>query len=251
MGTQVIDSKQNANYFNKKRKQTLGFAFLSNFVVASIVILMLIFQVETTYFTLVSFLLLIGLLVVIFILKPKAMFYSMHFRYHTLLANSVNPYKVNTKFDIDWINSLIRLKFQYGAKRDHYDVLYRISKPVERSAFHSNHILEIITIIKDNQLDFYCDALNDEYKRLWIEHQAKYRISKQVIIQFKKYETFSEEIKNDLDRIIAFNEGSNYLISINCGYFEKSKSNYYLHSNNYYPNLYYKYTVDTIKTITG
>lgn len=174
----------------------------------------------------------------------------MQYRYHTLLANSIEPYQIKGNFDLAWIEKILRQNFQYGAKHDHFDVLYRISMPVERSVFQSNRILEIITIIKENELDFYSDALNDEYKRIWTECQAKHRISKQVIIQFKKYDEFCESIKDDLDRIIAFKEGSNYLISINCGYFAKENQIYFLHSDQYYPNLYYKYTVDLIKSLT-
>jgi cell division protein FtsL len=251
MGAQMIRSSEQADQYNKKRKHIRLLALLSVGFVAIIAIVMTILKVETTYFTLISFFLLIGLLVVIFILKPKLMFYAMHYRYHMLLANSNQPQKVKTKFDSEWIDNLLKLKFQYGAKHDYFDVFYRITKPIERSAFHANHILEIITVIKDNNMDFYSDQLNDEYKRLWVEHQAKYRISKQVIMQFKKYDDYHDSIKDDFDRVIAFNEGSNYFISINCGYFQNQRTLYYLHSDLFYPNLYYKYAVDLIKQITN
>lgn len=246
----MIQSNKQADSFNRKRKQIVFLALASTILVAIIVIVMSVLKVESVYITLVSFFLLIALLIVIFILKPRAMYYSMHYRYQTLLANSIRPYAIKENFDMAWIEKILRYKFQYGAKHDGFDVLYRISKPAERSAFNTNKVLEIIAVIKDNDLDFYSDAINDDYKRIWTECQEQHGISKQVIIQFKKYDQYSETIKEDLDRIISFREGSNYLITINCGYFEKENQIYFLHSDHYFPNLYYKYAVDLIKTLT-
>jgi len=249
MAKQIIQTNKEADSFNRKRVGALIVVLASISVVAIISLILVLLKVETVYTTLITFFLLIGLLFIVFSFKPKVMYYAMQYRYHLLLANSIMPYIVNEKFNKKWIDSLIADHFVYGYKHDVVDILFKVSKPVERSAFHNNHVLEIITVIKDNSIDFYSDLLNDQYKKIWNEYQAKYRISKQVILQFKKYNSFNEEIKTDLDRVIAFREGTNYLITINCGYFEKEQTVYYLHSDTYYPNLYYKYAVENIKAI--
>lgn len=216
-------------------------------VAASITLLVTAIPIEIS--SLIVILLLVGLLIVIFSLRGRILYNAMLYKYHLLLANSQPPYKVKENFDNKWVDKLITMGFQYGEKHDYVDVLYRISKPIDGRKWRVYHVLDIVAIIKDNEIGFYSDILNDFYKKIWMEHEAKYHISKQVILQFKMYDEFSEEHKVKLDEIIAFREGINYLITINAGYFMKKNTFYFLHSKDYYPNIYYKYAVDLIESI--
>lgn len=245
----MINKNQKTEYYNGKRKNLLFLLGASLFMVSAVMITLVLFEANINTITLVLFILMIGLLILIFWMKPKLMYYAMQYRYHLLLANSESPYAMNAKFDSRWINRLTNDKFTFAFKDDQVDILYRISKPIEQSAFHSNHLLEMIAIIKDNEMDLYSDMLNEQYKIIWQQYQAKYRISKQVILQFKKYDSYNESIKEELDQIIAFREGINYFVTINCGYFEKEGTVYYLHADGYYPNIYYKYATGQMEKI--
>lgn len=231
----------------KRRNKLLGVVFISIIVVLTTSLTLYFLRIPSVDLTLIIILLLIALLVIIFIIKPKLMYTTIQYRYLLLLSQSNKPYKVNEVFDLKWINKITLDGYSYSYKGNQVDILYKVSKPLERSAFLSNSLLEIITIFKDETLDFYDDLLHNEYKKIWDIEQAKNKISKQVIIQIKKYHEFNDDIKNDLDRIISFREGKNHLVTINCGFFEKTKSFYFLHSNTYAPSLYYKHGVDTIK----
>lgn len=174
------------------------------------------------------------------------MYYSMHYRYHRLYEDASLPYKIEEKFNSKWLLSFKQKGYFHYFEDNSLLIYYKITKSKRKNIFFEEGILEIFTILKDNQQDFYSDILDDKYREIWIQHHKKNKISKQVIIQIKKYDSFNETLKNDLDRIIIFHEGKNYLITVNGGYFEKESIFYYLHSKKYYPNRYYKYACDLI-----
>lgn len=250
MGRKIKPQTAEAKHYNKKRITLVVAALLSVAIVLVTSIILFFIDIDIRHSSLIVILLLIGLLILVLWIKPKVMYYSMQYRYLLLLENAYKPYKVRETFDQKWLDKIILSGFQYAYKHDVFDVLFRIRKTLEKKVFRTYHTLEMITIIKDNDIDFYSDLIEEQYRKIWIEHEAKKRISKQVIIQFKMYDTFTEDIKADLDRVIIFREGINYLISVNCGYFKDDQEIYFLHSNTYFPNLYYKYTVDRLKELT-
>lgn len=246
----MIHDNKHTKEANKKRKFWLYLAIFSVVIVTGLCVLIGFLPLDPSISMLIILLLMVALLILILWIKPRAMYHGMQYRYYTLLEKSVGLISVKEKFDATWFNRLIGSKFLFAYKSDQFDVLYRISDSIEKRILAKNRILEIITIIKDNNIDFYGDLIEAEYKKLWIEHEAKQKISKQVILQFKKYETFTDDVKEELDQIIAFREGKNYLVTINCGYVAKEQKLYFLHAENYYPNLYYKYGCELISNIT-
>lgn len=249
MGRKVIDSTKQIRNLKKNKNLLLSIVFVSIFIVLSILIGMLLLDIEFTTVTLVSILLLILLLIELLLIKPKIMYIGIQYRYLLLISKSKEPYKVDEIFNTKWITKIVNSGYKYSYKGDYVDVLYRLSKPLERNVFTNNSLLEIITIIKDNAIDFYDDILNDLYKNIWQLEQAKNKVSKQVIIQFKLYDDINDHITDDLNRIISYREGKNHLVTINCGYFKKNQLFYYLHSDHYAPTLYYKHGVDLIQNL--
>lgn len=235
---------------NIKKEKTKLLVILFSAVLISIVISVFSYlktSVET--YTLVIMLVLVGLLVVIFLIKPKLMFVSLRHKYMLLLSFAEKPYKINETFNTKWIENVLKMGFQYSTRTEDFDVLFRISKPVEKKIFDFSNMLEIITIFKNNNHDFYSDNLHNAYKTLWVNHNNKKHINKQVIIQIKNYDKISSEIIEKLNEVTLFSEGKNHLITINIGYFRSSQTVYYLHSDKYYPNVYYKYGINQIKDL--
>ena len=112
-------------------------------------------------------------------------------------------------------------------------------------------MLELITIIHSDKIDFYADVIEQEYKKIWFNFEKEKKLNKQISIQIKKFENIDDELKNELNRIIAYKEGDNYLININCGFISSINHFYFLHSDSYSPNVYYKYAVESIKDLIG
>lgn len=233
--------------YQQKKNNLLKLAIFSSLSILIISALLIIFIKDTAILTLILMFLLVGLLILLLRIKPHLMYYSMNYTYHTLLENSVERYEVKEKFDKKWINNLLANKYILYKDDDNFMIFYQIKKNIERSKFNNDGLLEIITVFKNNLEDFYSEEINEHYKTIWVSNQASHKISKQVIIQLKKYDTFSLDTKIDLDRIISFKENRNYLITINVGYFMDDASLYFLHSKDFYPNLYYKHGVELIQ----
>ncbi|MDD3171110.1 MAG: hypothetical protein PHO86_02195 [Bacilli bacterium] len=240
----------NKKYFRKKVYYLL-LVWFSLFISIGIVILMYLLEIKEIITSLVVFFLLVYLLFMLFFCKTKITFYDMQQRYQELLKKSVGSIKTNCKFDNNWLKFLEKHNYQLFVNNSNVTIYFKIEKSLSKKTFISTSLIEIVTIIKKQELDAYTDQIEDELKKLWAIYEKEYHLNKQIIMQFKKYNNFSEDIKKELDRIISYKEGDNYLININCGYIENEAELYFLHSNEYYPNRYYKYAVDIIKEITN
>lgn len=231
----------------KKEKTKLLITLFSIVLLGIIISIISYLKTSSDLYTLIIMMVLIILLIVVLLIKPKLMYASMRHKYILLLSLAETPYKVKQNFDKNWVNNIINDGFEYSTRNDDFDVLFRVSKPVDKKIFDFSNMIEIITIFKNNNHDFYSDTIHDAYKNLWNSYNHKKHINKQVIIQIKKYDETSEEIIEKLNEVTLFSEGKNHLITINVGYFSSDSTIYFLHSNKYNPNFYYKYGVEQIK----
>lgn len=218
-------------------------------VCVSIVLILYFSKVNDLVISIVIFFLFVFMFIVLFYCKTKISFYDLRQRYQLLLDQSKGPEKTNCQFDNQWLDSLQKHGYQSYVNDTNYAIFYLIKKSLSKKSFVRTNFIEIISIIRNKSLDFYATEIENVFKSLWIDLEKKHKLNKQVIIHFKKFDSFDEKVKNDLDRIISYKEGDNYLININCGFFPGEKSLYYLHSDKYYPNIYYKHAVETIKEI--
>ncbi|MBN2299661.1 MAG: hypothetical protein JXC31_00570 [Acholeplasmataceae bacterium] len=202
-------------------------------------------------FSIVVFVLIVILFLTLFYCKSKISYYDMKQRYQLLLQSSKGLEPTTCKFDNNWLLRLKQNHYAMFLDNPNFTIYYKIEKSISKKTFIKTHVIQILTIIKNSDLDLFSNQIELEYKSLWMKFEKEYRLNKQVIIQFVKYKSFDDTIKNNLDRIISYKEGDNYMIHINCGYFIDSQSIYYLHSDTYYPNIYYKYAIDNIKDNTN
>jgi hypothetical protein len=236
--------------YSMKKLLFLSLAWGSLLGSVGIIVTLYLCKVGDLFISIVIFGLFIYLFLVLLFCKAKISFYDLQQRYQLLLDQGKGTEKTHCRFDNQWIDSLQKQGFQNRVNETDFAIFYKIDKSISKKTFLRTNLLAIISIVRNQTLDFYADVLENEFKRLWISLEKKHNLNKQVIIQFKKYEAFNDAIKNDLNRIISYKEGDNYLVNINCGYFSEDGSLYYLHADKYYPSIYYKYAVDTIKKIT-
>lgn len=249
MGRQVRD--YNLQYLqSRKLKRKYLLIVLSLVLFVSGLCLAVYLSKLRVYFPSIAIIALLGLLVGVLAFKSKIMYYTQMETYFKLLSVSEPKYIIKEKFQTKWINELKQIGFIDYFQGDNYDTFYRLSKINDRKVSHTNQVLEIITLFKNENIKLYSDQLDTLYKKIYIESKTKKNISKQVILQFKKYDKSSKKVIDELDQIIAFKDKKSFLITINCGYFPKENNSfYYLHSNKFYPNEYYKYGSDLIKQI--
>ena len=237
------------NSYSKKLFLYILLVWGSLILSAGIVATLYLTHVNELIISIVIFVLFIFLFFILLISKAKISFYDLQQRYQMLLNHSIGVEKTSCKFDNTWIESLQKNGYASYLNETDFAIYYKITKSLSKRTFIKTNVLEIICIVRNNKLDFYANEIEKEFKGLWLKLEKANRLNKQIIIQFKKYDSYTEAIKTDLDRIISYKEGDNYLVNINCGYFTENKNIYYLHSDKYSPNIYYKKAVDTIKEI--
>lgn len=240
---------QDLNKYKTKRNLYLGLLWLSLIFSLATTLLLYFLNVDMTLVTTIGLILVILNIVFLFYAKSKISFYDMKYKYFLLLSKSVAPYKVKEIFSNQFIDKLKKLDYQTFVNNDNFHVLYKITPTNNSGVLFKTSILNIVTLFKKVNLSYYDDNLENEYQKLYQTYQKKEKVNKQVIIQIKKYESFNEEIKNEIDAIISYKEKDNYLININCGYFSDKNTIYFLHSNDFYPNKYYKYGVENLKQL--
>ncbi len=188
-------------------------------------------------------------LIMVFYCKPYINYYDMHHRYELLLATNIGTVETNCQFNQDWIEQFSIKGYQMHVDNELFQIWYRFKKSLARKTFIKTQLIEIVTIIKNKSIDLYDSRIEKEYKKLWQRFEKEQHLNKQIILQFKKLDDLDDKVKEDLNRIISYREGDNYLISINCGYYPQTNEVYYLHSSKFAPNAYYRYAVSQIEDI--
>lgn len=237
------------HFYSKKKLVYLAYLWATLIISIGVVGILFIFKVPELVLAIVAFILLIITFLMIIYCKSKLSYFDMMHRYQLLLDSSKGLEKTNCKFDSTWILDLQRKGLSLFSDETNFSIYYKINDSLAKKTLVKTRVIEIVTIIKNNKIDLFANEIEAVYKKLWLKHEKQYHLNKQVIIQFAKYQSFDDSIKTDLNRIISFKDKDNYLIQINCGYFSNSQSVYYLHSDVYAPNAYYKYAVDEIKEI--
>ncbi len=240
----------NQTLYSRKKLIHLGILWATLIGVVALNMLLYLFDITAWLRYTVMFISLIGMVIVLIVEKTRIAYFDMEHRYHLLLSKQVGVTKTNCQFDSNWLRKLTELGFTLASSNPQFSVYYRLTKRLSKRTLMKSGLLEFVTIIHQNEFDFYHEKLDKVYQKVWEQNQKTSKLNKQISIQFKKYDQLSTEVIKDLTKIIAYKEGDNYLININCGFEPNGRKLYYLHAEHYAPNQYYQYTVDLIQQIT-
>ncbi len=248
MGINKIAKK--IKYYKDKKVMWLLLLWVATFTFILAILLSLTFKLALIYSSLLYLVFAIGLFMLTAITRVKVAYFDMYHRYY-LLLNCANP-PVATKqlFDQNWLTKITKDDFILYYQSDSFDIYYKISPNLTRKNFAHN-ILECLAIIKSKQINLHHELLDKKYSEILSTNFKKEKINQQIIYQFKTYPEYTKDIKNELDQVIIFKQKKQCLIKINCGIFLKQNLVYYLNSNKYSPNIYYKYAVDELKALTS
>ena len=110
------------------------------------------------------------------------------------------------------------------------------------------YILEIVVLIKDNEPEFYLDAVDNEIQKIQdILIKEKRRVDKMLITQVKFIEELDDNTKKQLSEIVFIRTQTNVISTINVGIDLDNSEAIMLYSDQFTPSLYYTYHVDQIK----
>ena len=240
--------KNKIKYYGNKKVMWLLLLWVATFTFILVILLSIIFHMPLIYASLIYFILLIALFFIVSITRIRVAYYDMYQRYYLLLESANPPLETKQLFDQKWLDKINKNDFKLSFSSDLFDIYYKISPNISKRSFRHN-ILETITLIKDSKIDLHNSLIEIEYEKILNANFKKNKINQQIMYQYKMYEEFNKQVKNELDQVIIFKQKKQCLIKINCGILLKLKLVYFLHSNKYYPNAYYKYAISEIKAL--
>ncbi|NLD26469.1 MAG: hypothetical protein GX661_03825 [Acholeplasmataceae bacterium] len=153
-------------------------------------------------------------------------------------------------FTPSWLNNIISEELVH--KKDLHDFLcyYQVIPKVKKYIYTKSLVLVCI-VAKSENFDFYSDEVDKEIQKIYETDNDAKRSRKHIVLQFKKYQTYTEAAKEEIDKIINFKVGRDYLVHITVGYFVDQNTIYFLRPKKKYPNKYYYYASKKIQEYCG
>lgn len=245
------DQLNQLKYHKKKRDFFLFFLLCIFFLVPGSFIALVIADVNMDTITLIYFPVFLITLFVIFRIRSKLMYHSMYYQYFLMIEDNLGIIKLSHKiFTPSWLGNLKNKGFIETSNLPEFLTYYQVMPKIKKYVYAKSLVM-ICIIAKNETLDFYASEVDDELKKIYTNNKEANKSRRHIILHFKKYQNYSEAVKEELDKIINFKIGRDNLIHINIGYFVNQNAVYFLRPSKKYPNKYYYYAVQMIKELCG
>lgn len=251
MATEVNFNKR-LDEFKKKRNLILFFVFISfAILVVSFAVLYFFFKVSFDLLSTIYLVLAVLDLGLILYLKGKISFYQMNIQYLEMLTNEGGPIYIKDRiFTPSWIQKIKDEGFILAVDNSDFAIYYQFNSKL-KWIVNSGDVFLCVVIAKNEDISFYNGKIDDEIRLIYQKEPKKFKVSKQIVLQFKRYQELNEAEINEITQIIHFKNNRQYLIHLTIGYiFEKSMI-YFLYPKHKYPNKYYYFAGRYIQYLCG
>lgn len=229
------------------RKIFIGFII---FTVVMIGLIILIYALPFNENLRISLIMLIMLLIIVGIvmLRPRLMFQIEQIKFYRLkavqgpmLQGSLTPESDN------FSNRLIQEGFKSTYKSELF-TMYTSYKKDSKQFYLKRPMLMVYVIIHQPQIGFQDKGIVREINRFEDSlYKNKKRVVNYTVYIAKSGATLTPNVKEACDYITFSKVGQRFINNINMFYETKSKSWYFLYSNEYAPNSYYRFAIDYLK----
>lgn len=245
------DVQQRYRYYLKKRN---NFLFFTLVIFILLVSSFAILWATGNSFDLLSTIYFPVVLIVLGIVtwyRPRYNYYVMKLDYYRMLKENLGLIKLNKPlFTKSFVKQFIEDGFKKAPSHPDFVLYYQFFTKLP-AIVNSGQVLVCIVLAKNENVDFYSDDLDHAINKLYETYPDRKKVRKQIVLQFKKYKQYNEDIKDEIDRIINYKVGDNYIIHITIGYFQENQQIYFLRPKKRYPNKFYYYAVKLIRKYTG
>lgn len=251
MGKSELSINEQYKFYLKKRNNFLFFNI--GLLIALIGLFLVLFRYDVEWDTMVSLFLPIIVLLLVFITwyRQRYNYYLMQLDYYRMLKDDLGLIQLKRPiFTQSFIDKFSADGFKDASRYDDFKLYYQFI-PKVKTLVNSGQVLVCIILAVDKQFDFYDDRVDEIIQSLYQSYKDEKKVRKQIVLQFKKYDQYNEESKNEINQIINFKAADNHLIHLTIGYFHKNKQIYFLRPIKRYPNKFYYYAVELIKKYTG
>lgn len=250
MGKNLNIENQLKNY-KKKRSFILFFIFGALiFIISFVVFFEFILKINMDIMSLIYLILALAYLIMVLTLRSRIVFYSMNINYFSMLNDHLGLiYLDQPILDDEWIKHNLLTDYDKIVETDYY-LFSKIYKKTKYIVNRGELFLGVV-VAKNEKVDFYSAKLGMQIDKIIDKHPRQKHVKKQIVLQFKSYEKYSDEALDDAKKIICFQEQGNFIINITIAYFKDLNAVYYLRPIKRYPNRYYFYGVKLIEALIG
>jgi len=248
MGTNRVTEYTYRNY-RRKRNLLLFFLIVPTTIIMSSMIYLYSANILITDTLVTIYLPLVILdLILVFALQPKISLYNMYCD-HTSLLEEHHELEPSSKklFTTSWINDFKNNGYTVSQDHQSYMLLYKYSKKLEGIS-GSDETVVFVVIAKQNSFNFYGDDIDHGIQAVYMNNKSFQKTSKQIVLQFKKYEQFTDTAKEEIEAAILFKSGKQRIINLTVGYFEDTQTVYSICPIRRYPNKYVYFACQEIRT---
>ena len=237
--------------YSKKRNQLLFLLIFPTIIIFVSMYLVYISKIVLTDTLITIFLpVLIIDFISIVLIQPKLSLYSMYYDYSLLMIEDHVPKKTSKKlFTTSWINNFQKLGFKVAQDYQSYILMYQYYKKLE-GVNNSDEVLVFITIAKNKDTDFYSEEIDHAIQSVYLSDKKYQKINKQITIQYKKFDSLDETVKEEVESAILFKSGKQRVINFTVAYLDDVQSIYCICPEKRYPNKYVYYACQEIKRLS-
>lgn len=244
-------NKTKSNRYRKKRNTLLFFLIVPAFMIFPS--LAVFFKLDTFAIdTLVTIYLplVILYLIAVAMIQPRLIIYSMYYDYAMLVEEEHSPVKTGAElFTTSWINDIKAKGYKVAQDYQSYILMYQHFKKLDKIV-NSDETLVFIVVAKNSKTDFYSEELDHNIQSVYLENTSFQKISKQVTLQFKKFDILDEDSKEEIEKAILFKSGKQRVVNFTIGYFDENQSIYSICPKKRYPNKYVFFACQEIKRLS-
>ncbi|MCU0105470.1 hypothetical protein N7603_07345 [Acholeplasma vituli] len=180
-------------------------------------------------------------------LKSKFVIAMMQYDYLRMVHDDLGsiPLK-HPLFTTKFYNNIVETGHELGVEYESFKVFYKLN-PKLVGIGKTGKVLTIFITSELENFDFYTDQVFAAIEK--VNSKTKGHISKQIIVQFKPYNVFDSNTKEDMNRIINLKNGQMVIVQLTAGFIREDNSLYYLRPVKRYPNKYYYYATKLIHSV--
>ncbi len=248
-----IDRQKNLENAKRRRNKLLLIAILPTVVLVLSAAVLLGFQI-LHYQEVVSIifpLMLINLFWLVIRYSPKVLEARMYVDYYNLVLNEPKVIKPGKRlFTESWINGLKKSGYKVAQEHFTHVLLFRVFGRGEVSS-GSEETVVFINIAKQNDFDLYSEEVDHAMQDAYRNNVELHGIGKQITLQFKKYETNSDQVQEEVESAIVYSDSKQRMISLTTAYLEDVESVLMLDPGERYADKYMFFAFKELRRMCG
>ncbi len=231
----------------KKRNIYLGlFIGVTVTFVVGIILSLALIESENTK-TLIALVLTLGLTIALVYFRSVLYGYNQMVKIARIVLTQGEPLPQQT--NLDKVRAyFVRHQYKVHADNEDYSILYinEVDKSLKITKIKK---LKLALLIKKSKLDFFDQHLHDDIKKLEDSFSKKEFPNKYIILAFKEFNFVKDTQLKSIGEIVSYSMGKQSYNQINVGLNKFDQRAYFLYSDRFYPNAYFKEGVETIKDV--